>query len=90
MKEKASKRDFQQKLGSCRWTPQVNNKVLVKTTNAGIHKRKDVKIYVNVQGAIYYFKNISPVRLWAERLERKGKKEIQQQSFEATQRRKTA
>jgi len=31
MKEKASRRDRRWKLGNSRWTPKVNDKVLVKT-----------------------------------------------------------
>jgi len=31
MKEKASERNSQRKLGNCRWAPRLNDKVLVKT-----------------------------------------------------------
>jgi hypothetical protein len=82
MKEKASKRDSRRKLGSCRWTPKVNDNELVKTTHVGRHKKTSK--FVIVRGSIYYFINISPVRLWAEGLEVKGKRKIQQESFKAT------
>ena len=62
----------------------VNDKELVKTTHAGPHKKKYIKIYVIVRGSIYYFINISPLRLWAEGWEVKGKRKIQQEIFKAT------
>ena len=76
-KMKTSKRNRQRKLDSCRYTPKVN-KVLVEKTHPGRHKK--TIIYVIVRGSIYYFKNISLLRLWAEGWERKGNRKIHQES----------
>jgi len=49
MKETASKRDSRRKLGNSRWTPRINDKVLVKTQPmSDVIKRKDIKIHAAV------------------------------------------
>jgi len=50
MKQKASKRNSRRKLGSCRWTPKVNVKVLVKNPIPDAIKSKTSKFMLLYEG----------------------------------------